>query len=186
VEATLNLVCRHGPFDVGKVARVDSWTHKRALMHTDRPEPASGLEAKFSVQYCVARALMDGKVVLDHFGDDAWREPAVRDLLKRVHAAPYTGKLFAADDPFDAEVKITLTDGTTYSDKVDRPLGRSSNNAIATEDMKAKFADCASRVLTPQAATEACGLIDRFEDLGSMREFTKLFEPAGTGTKMTG
>ena len=176
VEATLNLVRRHGPFDPGKVARVDSLTHERSLMHTDRPEPNSALEAKFSVQYCVARALVEGKVVLEHFEGDAYREPGVRDLLKRVHAAPYTGKLFADDDPFDAEVKITLADGTTYSEKVDRPLGRSSANPIATEHMKAKFENCATRVLTPGAAAAVCRRIDAFEDVESVRDFTALFE----------
>src|SRR5437764_995275 len=33
-----------------KVTRIDSWTHPRRLAHTDRPEPGSGLDAKFSVQ----------------------------------------------------------------------------------------------------------------------------------------
>ena len=78
----------------------------------------------------------------------AHREPAVRNLQKRVHAAPYTGKLFADDDPFDSEVTITLADGRTFTEKVDRPLGRTSDNAIAHEHMKAKFENCAARVLT--------------------------------------
>src|SRR5450759_2458127 len=57
VEAALTLVRGHGPFDASAVARVDSWTSARALAHTNRPHPNSALDAKFSVQYCVARAL---------------------------------------------------------------------------------------------------------------------------------
>jgi 2-methylcitrate dehydratase PrpD len=178
IEATLNLVRRHGPFDASAVARIDSFTSERGLAHTDRPDPNSALEAKFSVQYCVARAALDGKVVLEHFDGDAWREPAVRDLLKRVHAAPYTGKLFADDDPFDAEVKITLTDGRTFSEKVDRPLGRTSDNPIAREHMTAKFENCAARVLTPGAVTAACRALESLEKLGATRDLTKLLEPA--------
>ena len=176
VEATLNLVRRHGPFDIRSVARVDSRTQERALAHTDRPDPASPLEAKFSVQYCVARALLDSKVVLDHFEGETYRDAAVQGLLKRVHATPYTGKSFAADDPFDAEVKITMSDGKTYSEKVDRPLGRTAENAIAPEHMKAKFMDCAARVLTPKAAAAVCRRIETLEQRGTMREFTALFE----------
>jgi len=178
VEATLNLVRRHGPFDARAVARIDSRTHQRGLAHTDRPDPQSALEAKFSVQYCVARAALDGEVVLGHFDGDAWREPAVRDLLKRVHAAPYTGKLFADDDPFDAEVRITLTDGRTYSEKVDRPLGRTSDNAIAPEHMKAKFENCAGRVLAPAAVAAAYRALDSLEQLDAARNLTALLEPA--------
>lgn len=183
VEAALNLYRRHGPFDPRRVARVDSWTPARGLAHTDRPEPGSTLEAKFSVQYCVARALLDGKVVLEQFDGEAYRDPKVRELLQRVHAAPYAGKMYDADDPFDAEVKITLADGTTYSEKVDRPLGRTSDNPIAPADLQAKFENCASRVLTPQAAAAVRSRVDSFEKLDSVREFTKLLEPAGAGAK---
>lgn len=183
VEAALNLVRRHGPFDAGALARVDSWTPAPGLAHTDRPDPDSDLAAKFSVQYCVARALMHGKVVLEHFEGDAWRDPAVRDLLTRIHAAPYAGKPFAEDDPFDAEVKVTLKDGTTYSEKVDRPLGRTSDNPIPPEYLKAKFENCASRVLTPRAAAAACRRIDSFEEAGPVRDFTRLLEAPAAAAK---
>jgi len=163
------------------VARIDSRTHESGLAHTDRPDPDSPLAAKFSVQYCVARAALDGKVVLEHFEGDAHREPAVRDLLQRVHATPYSGKLFADDDPFDAEVTITLADGSSYTEKVDRPLGRTSDNAIAHEHMKAKFENCAARVLAPAAVAAACRALEALEKAGSVRELTTLLEPAGAG-----
>jgi 2-methylcitrate dehydratase PrpD len=182
VEATLNLVRRHGPFDARKVARIDSRTPESGLAHTDRPDPDSPLAAKFSVQYCVARAALNGKVVLEHFEGDAHREPAVRDLLQRVHATPYSGKPFAADDPFDAEVTITLADGRSYTEKVDRPLGRTADNAIAPEHMKAKFENCAARVLAPAAVAAACRALEALEKIGSVRELTTLLEPAGAGT----
>ena len=179
IEAALSMVRDHGgPFTAGELARVDSWTHETRLMHTDRPLPNSELDAKFSVQYCVARALLSGKVVLEHFEGDAYRDPVIRDLLARVHAAPYTGKQFAPDDPFDAEIKITLTNGRTHSAKVDRPLGRASDDPIPAAQLRAKFENCAQRVLTPQAAAAAARTIEAFENLESMRSFTALLEPA--------
>ena len=182
IEAALNLVRDHGgPFAAGALARVDSRSHATRLMHTDRPEPNSALDAKFSVQYCVARALLHGKVVLEHFDGDAYRDPVIQGLLPRVHAAPYLGKQFAPSDPFDAEVKITLTDGRTFSAKVDRPLGRASDDPIPAAQLKAKFENCAQRVLTPQAAAVAARAIDAFENLESVRSFTTLLEPADVG-----
>jgi 2-methylcitrate dehydratase PrpD len=177
IEATLNLVRRHGPFDPRSLARIETRTHPRGLAHTDRPVPDSPLAAKFSVQYCVARAALDGKVALEHFEGDAYRAPAVSDLLKRVQAAPYTGKLYDEDDPFDAEVVITLADGRTLTEKVDRPLGRTHSNPIAPEHMKAKFEDCAGRVLAPAAAAKACRAIETLETLSTVRELTTLLEP---------
>jgi 2-methylcitrate dehydratase PrpD len=178
IEAALNLVRRHGPFDSRVIARVESWTAAVRLAHTDRPDPNSALDAKFSVQYCVARALLDGKVVLGHFEGSAYRDPVVRDLLRRVHAVPFTGKRFSSADPFDAEVKVTLTDGRTFSAAVEYPLGRTSANPIAPEHLKAKFENCAVRVLEPDAAAVASRAIGSFEEVESLRDFTRLIEPA--------
>jgi 2-methylcitrate dehydratase PrpD len=52
VDAMLALVREHG-LTPAMVQRVDSWTHPRRLAHTNRPDPQSGLDAKFSVQYCL-------------------------------------------------------------------------------------------------------------------------------------
>jgi len=177
VEAMLNLVRRHGPFEPKAVARLESYTPARGLAHTNRPEPDSALAAKFSVQYCVARALMHGKVVLDHFEGDSFRDPAVRDLLSRVQAAPYAGKCFDEDDPFDAEVRITMKDGRTFSEKVDRPLGRTTDNPIAPEHLRAKFEDCAARALTPKAVGAVVRLVDGFDKAGTVRELAALLDP---------
>ena len=65
IDAMLILRERHR-LTPGEVAKIESITHDRALAHTDRPDPRSSLDAKFSVQYCVARALMHGDVTFEH------------------------------------------------------------------------------------------------------------------------
>lgn len=59
------LVEEHG-LTPAQVEPAESWTHPRRPAHTDRPEPTTELEAKFSVQYCLARALMSRAVKLEH------------------------------------------------------------------------------------------------------------------------
>ncbi len=182
VEATLNLVREHGRFDAAAVSRIDSWTAARGLAHTDRPQPDSALNAKFSVQYCVARAALNGEVRLDHFEGDAWRDTAVQSLLPRVHAAPYGPAQFSvAEFPFGAEVKITLTNGNSVSAKVERPLGRTSGNPIASAQMQEKFEDCARRVLTAEAAAAAYRMMAVFETVPSVKNLTALLEAAPDG-----
>ncbi|MBI3069011.1 MAG: MmgE/PrpD family protein [Betaproteobacteria bacterium] len=114
IDACLMLVGQHGVFDAGAIARIDSWTAARRLAHTNRPEPNSALDAKFSVQYCVARALLHGKVLFEHFEGDAYRDPVVRSLLPRIHAAPFTTGQFPPDNHNGAEVKVTMIDGSTF------------------------------------------------------------------------
>ena len=72
IQGALSLVKEHGVFDPDSIVRVESRTSARGLAHTDRANPRSSLEAKFSVQYCVARALTSGKVVLDHFEGETY------------------------------------------------------------------------------------------------------------------
>jgi 2-methylcitrate dehydratase PrpD len=181
VDAALTLVRDHGPFDARAIARVDSWTSAPRLAHTNRPDPGSALEAKFSVQYCVARALLNGRLAFEHFDGEAYRDPAVRALLPRVFAAPCTDQQFAPGNRLGAEVKVTLADGSSYSAKLDRPAGRTSANPIAHEDIAAKFEDCAGRVLTADAVAAVQRRIDTFESLESVRDFTGLLEPAEPG-----
>ncbi len=183
VDAALTLVREHGPFNAGTIARIDSWTSAQRLAHSDRPDPKSALDAKFSVQYCVARALLDGQLLFEHFEGDAYRDLVVRGLLPRVHARPYTEKQFPRDNPLGAEVTVTLTDGRAFSARLDRPLGRTSANPIEYAQIKAKFENCARRVLPVEAVAAVSRAIESFEELGSVRDFTTLLEAARSDTK---
>ncbi|MGZ8203451.1 MAG: MmgE/PrpD family protein [Burkholderiales bacterium] len=176
VEAARTLVREHGKLDPAKVERVESRTSERALAHTNRAQPRGGLEAKFSVQYCVARALIHGEVVMDHFEGDAYKDPVAQSLLAKVHAIPYTGPFFDEAERFDADLKVTLTDGRVLHVKVDRPLGRTAGNAIPSADLEAKFRDCATRVLAPEAAEAVVRKVWALESLGSVRELTSMLE----------
>ena len=61
IDAMITLRQRH-QLNLDQVERIETITHGSALAHTNRPDPRSALDAKFSVQYCVARALMHGGV----------------------------------------------------------------------------------------------------------------------------
>ena len=75
------------------------------------PTRNRGLDAKFSVQYCLARALIDGRIRLEHFEGDAFRDPAARALMRRIHAAPHPETEAGGAAPLGAEIRITFDDG---------------------------------------------------------------------------
>lgn len=129
-----------------RIARVDCWTHPRRLAHTDRPDPQSGLDAKFSVQYCVARALSGGRIVLEDFEGEAFREPAVREMMRHIHAAPHPEMHSESGEHLGAEVRITFDDGRTIARRV-AALGRGPDNPLPPDALTGKFANCAARAL---------------------------------------
>src|SRR5438270_2016840 len=120
-----------------RVARIDSWTHPRRLAHTDRPDPQSGLDAKFSVQYCLARALMQGQIRLEDFEGEAFRDAAARALMQRVHAAPHPEMGPQGDktggEHLGAEVRVTLDDGRVLAKRVGAALGRGPDNPLPAD-----------------------------------------------------
>ena len=171
LDAMIGLTRSHD-LDPDQVERIDAWIHARRLEHTNRPDPRSTTDAKFSVQYCVARALVDRKVVIEHFEGKAFREPRVKNVMARVHAAPYTTDQFPADNHFGAEIRVTLRDGRAFSAKVDQPLGRTSANPLPPQRLREKFDNCAARVVKRQ---EDVALIHAtIEDLENLRDMRNL------------
>jgi 2-methylcitrate dehydratase PrpD len=177
LDVMLELVRRHD-LKPANVARIDAWTHARRLEHTNRPDPQSGLQAKFSVQYCLARALTDRAIRIEHFEGDAWGDPAVRTVLPRVHAAAYTAAQFAEDKHYGAEVRVTTTDGKEVSGKVDAPAGRTSDNPLSRERLREKFDNCVARALPRSRTGALADMIERLESVADMRSFSALVDLA--------
>jgi 2-methylcitrate dehydratase PrpD len=165
IDAMLDLVDTHA-LTPDNVTRIVSWTHPRRLAHTNRPTVRSALDAKFSVQYCLARALVDRQVVLSHFDDGAYLDPRVADVMARVEAAPHPNMSTASAAPhFGAEVTVTTTDGRRLAKAVDSALGRTSANPLPRTVLEAKYRDCAARVLDADAVARSLDLLANFEKL---------------------
>jgi 2-methylcitrate dehydratase PrpD len=115
------------------VERVDAWIHARRLKHTNRPQPGSPLDAKFSLQYVLARALVDARVGVGDFEADSHRDERVRALLPRIHVAPYDDAQFAPDNHFGGAVRLALRDGTVETARVEQAqlFGRVPGRASA-------------------------------------------------------
>lgn len=154
--------------------------HPRRLKHTDRPDPQTELEAKFSVQYVAARSLIEGRIVLQHFENRAFDDPDVRDLMSRVTAAPHPDMDPASLDQYGAEVRVETADGRTVSERVKAARGRTADDPIPADGMKTKYDSCALRALSPDRAEAVYTAIRAFADCTDIRRFTALLEP-GTG-----
>ena len=177
VDAILALVREHD-IAADDIERVDSWTHPRRLEHTNRPDPNSALDAKFSVQYCLARAAVNRKVVLAHFEDDAHHDPEVRTMLSRVYAAPHPDMAMTSTDHFGGEVRITLKDGRTVSRRVNQPIGRDSDHPLPPDLLEAKFISCATRALAPATARGLLASLRQIDQAASIRHITAAMLPS--------
>ena len=120
------------------VAAVRVSTYRAALTLCDKPDPHTAPDAKFSLQFCVATALLRGTVGLAEFSDTALADNAVRALLPLVEVAIDPAREAAYPGCWSAAVEVTLTDGRTFGAMQDRPKG-DPENPLSVPELEAKF-----------------------------------------------
>ena len=83
-EAVLNLRQKYN-LEAGIVEQLI--IHRQGRGHSG-PLPRSGLDGKFSVEYCAAAALLDGQVVIDTFTDQRRFARDMEETLRKVSVDP--------------------------------------------------------------------------------------------------
>ncbi len=165
------LLARTHDIHPNEIESVDVMPQRRRLPHTNNPDPHGALEAKFSIQYCVARALTDRAVRLNHFENDAENDPVVRALLPKIDARPHPDMPDDGPHQWGSEVVIHTKDGRRLASRVDAyercgPGGQ----MMSREELWSKFSDCAERSL-PQAS-----IAPLFEKLSSVADVAGVTE----------
>ncbi|MBF9047520.1 MmgE/PrpD family protein [Rhodobacterales bacterium LSUCC0031] len=143
IEAALNLR-DESALDPKDIAKITILPHPRRLPHTDNPWPKTELEAKFSVQYLVARALLDGAIKLAHFEQAAIADPIIHDLLGRIDARPHPEMGDHSASQWAAEVIVETTTGARLAHRIDDLMGGGGGVPDTIDAMRAKFMDCAA------------------------------------------
>ena len=103
--------------------------------------PASAIEAKFSIPFTVAHALIHGGVTLDSFDDPARIDSNVRALAQRVieWRNPDWGREHAAS----GSVTVTLRSGERFEHAVPHAAGH-PGNPLSDAQLIEKFVACAN------------------------------------------
>jgi 2-methylcitrate dehydratase PrpD len=130
----------------------------------NRPEPAVGLEGKFSHQHCAAAALVDGAGHEAQFSDERVRDPRIAALRGLVRASVDQG---VAED--EVHVTIRLTSGEAHSVHIAHATG-SPQNPMTDAQLEAKFRALAGEVFSTErteALLEAAWHLEDAPDLGA-------------------
>jgi 2-methylcitrate dehydratase PrpD len=110
IDAVLALKREHG-FKHRDICKVRIATYKGGLDIVDNPRPEGDYQAKFSIQYTVAHALVHGSVRLNAFGPDRLGDPALRALMQRIECVADAELSKAFPRQRAARVEIELADG---------------------------------------------------------------------------
>jgi 2-methylcitrate dehydratase PrpD len=128
-------------------------------------QPKTGLQGKFSGEYVVAACLLDGRVGLSTFSDEAVCRSEAQDLLARVtiHEAIVPPFGAAQFDHAYATLEVALRDGGSLRGRCDIPAG-DARAPLTDAELDAKFRDC---VAFSESAWDADALLRR---LWALRE----------------
>jgi 2-methylcitrate dehydratase PrpD len=147
---------------------VDAMT-PTVLIH-DRP--STGLEAKFSMPFCAASAMVQGQVGLDTF-EDLFADRRVPALMSRVTMRVDATLGVEAPPLTQAVVRLVLRDGRTLTRAANGARGYPERPASDAE-LAAKFQSCATRALAPATSGTVYSRLRDLERLEDLREITVL------------
>jgi 2-methylcitrate dehydratase PrpD len=156
-----------------QVAEVRVGTNKQMLNTLIHHQPVTGLQGKFSMEYCIAVLLIDGHAGLAQFTDAAVNRPAVQDMLRRVKFYNSPEADAAGADKMRSLITITMKDGRTFSGQSDFAKGNPAK-PMSFDDAIEKFRGCADYARLPKVrADEIIANVTNLEKLGDIRLFTR-------------
>lgn len=145
---TAALDCREMIADPLTIASVQVTTP--VMPYIDRPSPRSGLEGKFSLQYCTAVALLDRRVNLASFTDERRYNEDLVGLLANTRLTQ-TSDISGRFDEMHVDVVVTLKSGDQVSVRCNAPLG-SWSRPVAVAAIERKAHELIDRQIAPDRA----------------------------------
>lgn len=156
------------------VAKVEVGANHNMLNTLIHHRPTTGLQAKFSVEFCMAILLLDGKADQTKFTDSVVSRPDVQEMIGRVrfYTDPEAEK--AGYDKMTTILKITLNDGRVISGRADFAKG-SPTNPMSYDEVAEKFLGCAAFADWPTSkARQVIELVRGLEGVSDIRTLTAL------------
>ncbi len=132
------------------------------------------ISAMYSIQYCVANALIRKGCVLRHFDESLVREPKIRELIDKIRVFP--DPAIAKRNPLATKIDVRMKDGTVYHRRVDFPRGE-PENPLTKEEHLEKFRDCVSyggKPLPKENIERIISLVDGLQEVKDVRTLIPL------------
>lgn len=169
----LELILEHD-IDPARVERVDVGTNHNmpnALIHR---KPETELQAKFSMEFCMAILLLERRAGLSEFVDDVVRRPDVQEMIGKIHFGVHPDAEAAGYDKMTTILDIHLADGRHIEGRADFGKG-SPSNPMSYDEVADKFRECARFAGFEADRIEPIIVaVRRLEELTSVRELTAL------------
>jgi len=172
--AVMGELIRKNDIRAERVKRVAVGTNHNmpnALIHH---RPKNELQAKFSMEFCMAILLLDRKGGLEQFTDDVVNRADVQAMIEKVDFGVHPEAEAAGFDKMTTIIEIELDDGKVIKGQADFGKG-SPANPMTDDELAEKFRQCAQWGKLPNATIKTVlDMLWHIEDLEDVNELTKL------------
>jgi 2-methylcitrate dehydratase PrpD len=143
------------------------------LIHHD---PRTGLEGKFSAEFCAAAALVDGRIGITTFTDARTADPQIRAAMRKVRMG--VDPTVPADLERHAWTRVTvrLADGRVL-EVPPREIRGHPGVPLSRQALRAKFEECAGVVLARDRVDSAAEMLETLEGCPDLRSLTAILRP---------
>lgn len=158
IDAALQL--RAEGLDPDSIDQLTVETYSTAVAVAGNTDPSTAFEAKFSLAYCVAAALVLGSVRLAAFTDESLADPRIRELMTRIAVVADRG--FDAEFPGRRRARLTVEADQVSTVRMRNTRKGDPDDPLTDQELRDKFDDLAVPVLGERPAAD---LAVRLEDL---------------------
>jgi 2-methylcitrate dehydratase PrpD len=159
------------PAQVKRVAVGTNHNMPNALIHH---KPKNELQAKFSMEFCMAILLLERKGGLEQFTDEVVNRPDVQAMIAKVNFGVHPEAEAAGFDKMTTIIEIELADGRLVKGRADFGKG-SPANPMTDEELSEKFRQCAAWGGLDKAQSQAVlDAVWKLETLADVGELTRL------------
>lgn len=167
LDAIFELI-REYNFNAEDVELVKCETAPRFLRVLNYHAPNTEIEAKFSMEYCIARAIIDKNLGLEQFTLAKVQDPQVKKLETKVQFTVHPEQKEEEGFGFSS-VTVILKDGNHLNKVVANPIG-SPISTIEREGLLAKYYDCTKGILSQENIDKSIELLENLEKMDSIKE----------------
>jgi 2-methylcitrate dehydratase PrpD len=169
MEAALNFRQRY-TIDVQQISEIECHVPNHMESVLFYHDPQKGLEGKFSLEYVLARAIIDGIPRIDDFTDERVNETEIKKLIKKIKWISFEPEMGTFGAP---EFIVKLNDGTKFHSKIEFPRGE-PENPVNDGILIEKYQDCAGSILPQNIRGQVKDLILDMENVENISLLTNL------------
>lgn len=169
LDATLDLVAKNQP-DPAKIAGVSVILPRGEDMALIYSRATTGLEGKFCMEYCVASALLDGKIGPSTFENEQVARPLVQSLSEKVKLVEDPSQEpVVVESLGHVQLKVTMRSGEEYTHTTSLARG-TPQSPLSWEELETKYKSCCKGILEEEQVQNSVDQIKRLEELSNVRE----------------